>query len=350
MIDPGIALIGFGVIVTLIAAAFWPDRGLVPLLRRWSRAGTRVSMEDALKHLYKCERRGDAASIASLAGVLGTGQHAATRVLGQLRDAGLVENDRPLDLTDEGRSYALRIIRTHRLWERYLADRTGVEPRDWHASAEEREHHLSDDEVEHLAARLGHPRYDPHGDPIPTAAGEIPAPSGVPLSRLGEGEGGMVIHLEDEPPAVYATLVAAGLSPNQALRVVAREGGHLRVEVDGEAIELDSVVAENVTVERFDAPASTTRGAPDRLATSRTLADLRAGQPGEVLGLSPACQGIQRRRLLDLGVVPGTRVVPELTSMGGGPVAYRVRGALIALRREQQRWVRVRPLDEEEAA
>ncbi len=348
MIDPRLALAGFAVLMACIALLFWPERGLVPLVRRWRRAGSRVAMEDALKHLFKSERRGTEATIEGIAGALGASQQAAARVLEQLRDAGLVSASRPFELTDDGRSYALRVIRTHRLWERYLADRTGVEPRDWHASAEEEEHWLSDDEVESLAARLGHPRYDPHGDPIPTASGEIPAPRGMPLSRLGDGERARIVHLEDEPAALYERLLAADLAPGLTVRVRLRDGGRITIDAEGRAVHLDSVAAGNVTVERLgDAHAPAASAA---VGADETLADLRPGETAEVLGLSPACQGIQRRRLLDLGVVPGTRVTAELKSLGDGPVAYLVRGALIALRREQQRWVRVRRTDTEEAA
>jgi DtxR family Mn-dependent transcriptional regulator len=58
-----------------------------------------------------------------------------------------------------------------------------------------------------------------------------------------------------------------------------------------------------------------------------------------VLRLAPACQGPQRRRLLDLGVVPGTVITAELASASGDPVAYRIRGALIALRRRHAEWI-----------
>ncbi len=90
-------------------------------------------------------------------------------------------------LTDQGREYALHIVRTHRLLERYLADRTGVLPEDWHGEAERREHKLSPEDRESLAARLGHPLYDPHGDPIPTAAGELPAADRGSPHRPGAG-------------------------------------------------------------------------------------------------------------------------------------------------------------------
>ena len=75
--------------------------------------------------------------------------------------------------------------------------------------------------------------------------------------------------------------------------------------------------------------------------SNETLASLTEGECARVLGIHPALQGPQRRRLLDLGLVPGTRVEAELRSAAGDPVAFRVRGALIALRRDQARWILV---------
>ena len=72
-----------------------------------------------------------------------------------------------------------------------------------------------------------------------------------------------------------------------------------------------------------------------------TLSALSPGESAAVVGIAPACQGPQRRRLLDLGLVPGTVVTAELRGALKDPVAYRVRGALIALRRQQAEWVRV---------
>lgn len=343
MVDPLFALAVFAIAVSVLAVVVWPRLGVLSRVRRWTRAGLRVSMEDALKHLYKCERRNVPASMESLAGALESGQQAAARVIGHLGEAGLVRPDHPLSLTDEGRSYALRIIRTHRLWERYLADRTGVDPGEWHASAEDREHWLSADDVESLASRLGHPRYDPHGDPIPTAAGEIPDPSGAPLTALRAGEEAVITHLEDEPRELYDRLIELGLAPSLPIQVLEVAGGRIRARAGGREVEIDSLAAGNVTVE-------VRPGVTDDLEEPETLADLALGETAEVLGLAPACQGIQRRRLLDLGVVPGTRVTAELTSTAGDPVAYTIRGALIALRKNQQRWIRVRRIDGQEAA
>lgn len=345
MPSPALSLLAFAAALVLVAVLAWPRWGLVARLRRGQRAGMRVGMEDALKHLYKCARFGREATVESVAGALEVSQATAARILQELRDAQLVRPDRTTVLTEEGRLYALRMIRTHRLWERYLADRTGVNPGEWHEQAEQQEHLLTMEEIEALDARLGRPRFDPHGDPIPTAQGDLPAAVGIPLTHLDPGDEGVIVHLEDEPRLLFDRLVQEGLSPGMHLRVLEPRDGRVQVAVDGQEVSLDAAAAGNVTV----VAAEGTDVAPPKDWDGRTLVDLPPGRTAEVVGLSPACRGIQRRRLLDLGVVPGTPVEAELTATGGDPTAYRVRGALIALRREQQRWVRIRETRSEAA-
>ena len=105
---------------------------------------------------------------------------AAVPLVGRMQELGLarVADGRVL-LTEEGRRYALEVIRAHRLWERYLADETGVDPLEWHERAERKEHKLTREDADALARRLGNPRFDPHGDPIPTADGSV-----LPLSAI----------------------------------------------------------------------------------------------------------------------------------------------------------------------
>jgi len=344
MVDPAFALLLFALLAGAAAAVLWPRGGVLARLRRGSRATLRVGMEDALKHLYKSHRQGREPSVESLAGALEVPQARASRILMDLREAGLVQSNRPTILTDEGQDYALRIIRNHRLWERFLADRTGVAPGDWHEHAEEAEHRLTPDAAAELDARLGHPRFDPHGDPIPTAEGDLPAVVGVPLTHLEVGEEGMIVHLEDEPRALYDQLIAAGLAPHMRFRVLPSPDGRTRMAVDGRTLDLDPAAAANVTVDTSQAAVAPMEW--DGL----TLEDLGPGQWGEVVHISPVCQGIQRRRLLDLGVVPGTRITAELAAASGDPTAYRIRGALVALRREQQRWIRIRNVATEAVA
>jgi len=237
-------------------------------------------------------------------------------------------------LTEAGRDYALHIVRTHRLLERYLADRTGVQPEDWHGEAERREHDFSPEDRESLAARLGHPMYDPHGDPIPTASGDLPPRSGVPLTALEPGEVASIVHLGDEPREIFEAVNRAGLSPLMPVRVLESETGQVRFEASGRVHSLPAIVARNITVERLP-------GAELDESAGETLADVDQGETVRVLGIHSALQGPQRRRLLDLGLVPGTLVEAELASAGGDPVAFRIRGALIALRKDQSRWIQI---------
>jgi len=340
MVDPLFALAVFGLGIAILGAVLWPRVGIVARLRSGRQAEARVRMEDALKHLFKCEYRDRRATLVSVAGALESSQSAAAETLEGLRDGGLVEPDDTMRLTADGRAYALRIIRTHRLWERYLADRTGVEPGEWHERAEHREHHLTEEEVDRLDARLGRPRYDPHGDPIPTSSGELVLPTGRPLAALEPGEEAVITHLEDEPRELYDRLLEAGLSPRMRVRMVAPVRGGVRIETNGRIVRIDTMAAGNVTVEPHHTPDADA-------SSAETLDDVPDGGAAVLVGISPSCTGVQRRRLLDLGLVPDTRIVSEMASPTGDPTAYRIRGALIALRRDQQRWIRVRDIVED---
>jgi len=341
MIDPGLALTAFAVLTLATVAVTWPRLGLVARVRRARRLGERVRLEDALKHFYMCERRGTPLTLESLAGRLGVSTVRAALILTHMAHVNLVrvDGDEP-ELTEEGRRSALQIVRTHRLWERYLADRTNVPATEWHDEAEHMEHTLSVQDVDVLESRLGHPRWDPHGDPIPTAQGEIPPLRGMGLMAAQAGDSVEVLHLEDEPREFYDVLIKHGLAPGERLDVVERTGSGIRLAVAGREWTLDPVTAQNVTVRRLPA------GERAR-ETLHTLREAAQGRSVRVTGISAVCQGPQRRRLLDLGVVPGTRITPELVSASGDPVAYRIRGALIALRGEQASWIAVEPADAE---
>jgi DtxR family Mn-dependent transcriptional regulator len=335
MIDPAAALGAFGALVVLALVLLWPGRGLVARVARLRRSTERVLLEDALKHVYTCESVGRMPSIESLAGQLGVSTGHAARLLAKLVESDLVRSgaDGP-SLTDQGRSSALQLVRTHRLWERYLADRTSLPPAEWHAEAEHMEHALSPEETERLSSRLGHPRWDPHGDPIPTATGALPSLDEHTLAAVDPGSAVEVFHLEDEPREIYEALTREGLTPGALLEVVDRTAQEVRVRAGGRTWPLSTVAARNVSVRLLEPGEDVDRPV-------ETLRDLAPGEAAFVVDLSPACRGAQRRRLLDLGVVRGTRVTAEMASAFGDPVAYRIRDALVALRGEQARWVRV---------
>jgi DtxR family Mn-dependent transcriptional regulator len=161
------------------------------------------------------------------------------------------------------------------------------------------------------------------------------------LAGVEPGRTVEIVHLEDEPREIYDALLADGLGLGARVAVLGRTDRQVRLHALGREWPMDIVVARNVTVRLL--PAGSDADAP-----LPTLLDLAPGQRGRVVGLSPACQGSQRRRLLDLGVVRGTTIEAAFASAAGDPVAYRVRGALLALRSEQASWIRVEPLDAQE--
>jgi DtxR family Mn-dependent transcriptional regulator len=336
MVDPGLALVVFTAVVLVVAALAWPRRGLVPRVGEFLRLTHRVRMEDALKHLHDCDYRGQHGSVDSIAGALEITRARSVKLVVDLQGAGLVRSEgQELSLSDQGRSEALRLLRSHRLWERYLADRTGVAPVDWHDEAERREHTLSEGRVEELSASMGHPVYDPHGDPIPTASGKLPPHTGVVVAALDPGGVATIVHLEDEPREVYEQLVAAGLAVGSKVQLLDVAPERIRIAVDGQEHALAPVVAANITVSPILRDVRAIEGPFESLAL------LAPGEEATVVEIAPACPGPQRRRLLDLGLVPNTVVRAELQGSMKGPVAYRIREALIALRREQAEMVRI---------
>ena len=343
MPDPAFALLVFVALAVLCAAIFWPGIGIVSRLRRVARLSERVRMEDVLKQLYKLEYDRLPATADSVAGGVQISRNQSIRLLQRLEEKQLVTAGAArFRLTEPGRAQALHIVRTHRLWERFLADRTATPPEAWHEQAETREHLLSAAEADDLAVALGHPVYDPHGDPIPTAAGEMPARTGMPLSALRPGERAVITHLEDEPEEIYRELVGLGLGLMTPVERLDGEAGRVRFRSGEDRYEISGALARNVTVE----PSAEAIGA----TWTRTLADIGPGDSATVVGISPRCRGPARRRLLDLGVVPGTVIHARIRSAAGDPVAYDIRGALVALRREQATHIQVDGSEEVEKA
>ena len=335
MVDPLFALTVFAGSVTVLVVVFWPRKGIYARLSQSFRLTKQVQLEDALKHFYMWEQAGRTPTLESLAGRLTISTDDAAKLVTRLTESDFVHPGREgLTLTKAGRESALRLVRTHRLWERYLADRTGVPALEWHDEAEIMEHSLSTEQTDALSARLGHPRWDPHGDPIPTASGELPEVEQLSLGLAPLGTALEVIHLEDEPREIFNGLLQHGLVLGGRIEAIEKDNRQVQVLVDGSARRINMVEAQNVTV----------RVLPEGQYTSSspvTLADLELGETARVIDISPACRGSERRRLLDLGVVGGTEIRADMKSAAGDPVAYLIRGALIALRESQAAWIRI---------
>ena len=339
MPDPLISLLIAAILTAVGLFVFWPERGLYWRWQRTNEMTERVLTEDALKHIQNRETHGEKPSLESLAGVLNISTGQAADVISNLEVHGLIKMEgTSFKLTTTGREYALRVIRAHRIYERYLAEETGYEESEWHTKAHQLEHQLSLEDVEKLAFQLGNPTHDPHGDPIPMADGTVVYPEDrITLTQLDLDTSARIVHLEDEPEAIYAQLVAEGLHVGQEVRLLETSSQRVRFWAGDDEHILAPILAANIAVVKAaEKPeAAELPGEP--------LTNLQPGQEAQVVALSPRIRGAERRRLMDLGLLPGTTIEVEMESAGGDPIAYRVRGAVIALRKSQAQLISVCP-------
>jgi DtxR family Mn-dependent transcriptional regulator len=342
MPDPLLAILIATVLCLFAWLLFRPRNGLVPRWRKARQITERVLLEDALKHIQRCERHAEKPSLQSIAGALDINLNQAAQIAEELQNLELIMfEDGEFLLTPAGREYALRIIRAHRLWEEYLAEQTGFDESEWHGQAEKYEHLLSPEEARELAKQLGNPVYDPHGDPIPGPTGDFKHHPGKPLTSMELDRPLRIVHIEDEPEDIYAQLVAEGLSPGMFAQITEKTAQRVRFWVGDEEHLLAPIVAANISVvplpeEKLDQEQP---GVP--------LNTILTGESAEVVALSPRLRGADRRRMMDLGILPGTIVKVEMNSPSGDPTAYKIRDALIALRSEQASLIQVRSGTEE---
>lgn len=309
------------------------------LFRRWKRwrdAHTHTRFQDALKHLLAISQRGQPGTSESLAGALGLSHRSMIDLVARMEAQGVVQSSHgAIELTPEGRGQAVQVVRAHRLLERYLADEAGVPLSKIHGVAERAEHALTTENMDELEAHLGHPLRDPHGDPIPTADGTVTPLGAVPLTDWPANSQAHIVHVEDEPETVFRQILERGLEPGAAIRVLESAPESLLVTDGKREHRLPPVIAANIHVRA--APVE-----PRQPEGTVPLTDLPGGTVAEVVALDPHFRGFARRRLLDLGLTPGARVSAELTNAFGDPRAYRVRGTVVALRKDQAKYVWVR--------
>ena len=221
-------------------------------------------MEDYAKAIYALQD-GDAdvgiSAIAQRVGVTAASTSGMVRKLGEL---GLATHERyrGVRLTESGTRLALEMLRHHRLLELYLAESLGVPWDRVHQEAEVLEHVLSEELEALIAAKLGNPTHDPHGDPIPDADLVIAEERTACLSTLEPGEAATVVRISDAEPEMLRYLAAREIVPGTRVRVLDKQpfGGPLFVEVAGETHALGGQLATAMRV-RGDVAATCPGGA-----------------------------------------------------------------------------------------
>jgi DtxR family transcriptional regulator, Mn-dependent transcriptional regulator len=195
------------------------------------------SVEDYLKAIYQLSPEGRPASTSEIAHLLALSAPSVTGMVKRLSEHGLLEHVpyRGVQLTDEGRRAALRMVRRHRLIEAYLVEFLGYTWDTVHPEAERLEHAVSDTMIERMAAALGNPAVDPHGDPIPAADGSIHELASTALTEIAVGETVEIHRVHESQPERLRYMASIGLKPGAHVTVVDRQpfDDLVTVEVDG---------------------------------------------------------------------------------------------------------------------
>jgi DtxR family Mn-dependent transcriptional regulator len=212
------------------------------------------AIEDYAKAIYALSRRGGGVvSTNALAERLGVTPASASAMVKKLAERGLAAHApyKGVELTPSGERVALEVMRHHRLLELYLAEHLGVPWDRVHDEAEALEHVISEDLEARIAAKLGHPTHDPHGDPIPSAELVIDEGDTHSLETLPVGAQGTFVRVSDEDPTMLRWLHEQGIELGAALEVADRQPfeGPLTIRLGDREHVLGGRVARAMRVE-----------------------------------------------------------------------------------------------------
>jgi DtxR family transcriptional regulator, Mn-dependent transcriptional regulator len=212
-----------------------------------------VAVQDYAKAIYTLESRDGSASTTGLAELLEVRPASVSGMLRKLAELGLVEHEpyRGVRLTKRGRRVALEVIRHHRLLELFLVESLGMGWDEVHAEAEVLEHALSEGLEELIAAKLGDPTVDPHGDPIPTRELTLAQADTQNLYELEPGEAATFVRVSDADPEMLRFLGERGISPGAKLELIERQpfDGPVYVRFGDAVHVLGAVLARAMRVE-----------------------------------------------------------------------------------------------------
>jgi DtxR family transcriptional regulator, Mn-dependent transcriptional regulator len=192
-------------------------------------------IEDYLKTIYQLREREGAASTTGIAAALEVTPASVTGMIKKLAELKLVRHTpyQGVELTRSGEKIALEMVRHHRLLELFLMEALGYTWDEVHAEADALEHVISEEFEERMAARLGYPTVDPHGDPIPNKDGSFTAVKERALLAMRPGESAQITHLDDTNSEMLRYAASLGLTPMTRLTLIEAEpfGGSLRVKI-----------------------------------------------------------------------------------------------------------------------
>ena len=184
------------------------------------------TVENYVKQIFVEQQRraGNLVPMGRIADIMEVVPGTATSMVKALAESGLVtyEPREGTRLTEGGKKLALHVLRRHRLVEQFLVESLGLDWSEVHEEAESLEHTISEKVLERMDEILGHPRFDPHGDPIPSSTGAMESSTLDPLDSCTEGSQARVARILDQDPAFLQFINRSGLTPGVFIEVVSK--------------------------------------------------------------------------------------------------------------------------------
>lgn len=210
-------------------------------------------VENYLKNIYKLSSNEGKVTTSSLSEKLQISPASVSEMIKKLAEEGTLTHTpyKGVELTEEGKLLALRIIRKHRLWEMFLVQVLHFGWDEIDNEAERFEHIMSDKMEEKIDHALGHPMIDPHGDPIPTKDGEILCSMSYPMVDAREGSDVRVLRVSDSNSELLQYVSSIGISLNKEIHIKQKMSfdSSVLVKIDNKEINLSSTIASNIFVE-----------------------------------------------------------------------------------------------------
>ncbi|MDF1697866.1 MAG: iron chelate uptake ABC transporter family permease subunit [Saprospiraceae bacterium] len=242
---PGPAMVLIAAMLYFTAALFSPEKGLVLRMIRSTNQRKKIEREDIIRQADKHHAE-DPLTLAKLQERLGLTRSKLKTHLAYLKNEGVLIGGNSISLTAKGKVQAEALVRAHRLWETYQVNTMGLSEGEIHDEADRLEHHLTDELLDEVDAKLGYPELDPHGSPIPKKMNKKLRSliSQKPNNRL-------LILKEQENDEVVSDLWELGLLPNTIITIKEITATKLIIKEGQKTIEIDSDLARRVLVEKW---------------------------------------------------------------------------------------------------
>jgi len=198
------------------------------------------NLEDYLKNIYSLKLGAGKVTTSHLAEKLGISAAAVSEMISKLSKSGYISNTpyKGFELTGKGEKIALNLIRKHRLWETFLVKHLKYPWDKVHAEAERLEHSSSDELIKNLEEFMNFPKYDPHGEPIPDANGNLDVCNDFQLSKGEEGTTYVVKRVSDENSEILAYLSKIGLKLNDKIKILEKISFDNSIQIQNKSLKL----------------------------------------------------------------------------------------------------------------